>query len=169
MSTRQGLKFLAGQNTAATIVESLGLRQYHEICYLEFSVTRSISISTSATANIGSVVTCASEDLFEDIVEVASLPKALTYMEHPWYMISLSANSFTGEVMEDGWTRFQGHDIFSTYYAEISLKFSSLENIHAIWLGQANHIFSTLQISSNLQDHGAATISPNTITAETLD
>ncbi|KAJ6512528.1 hypothetical protein C8R45DRAFT_1067778 [Mycena sanguinolenta] len=145
-TTQHGFRLLAGEAAAAaTIVDSLTLHKYHNMCYWQCSATRSMSIPNSTTINIGSVFSWASKDAF-DVVEIAWLPNAELWQWPPgWHTKECSV----GEVMPDGWTRCNSHDVAD---AIVSLSFRSMNN--DCWLSQANHIFTALQISSNLQDYG---------------
>ncbi|KAF7370102.1 hypothetical protein MSAN_00640200 [Mycena sanguinolenta] len=145
MPTQQGLNFLTGKNTEATIIDSLTLYQYHSICYWEFSTTRSMSISTSAAVNLGSVIHCPRGNSFDDMVEIAHcrtlrrlIVEEVTHESH-WN----TERSIVGQVMADGWTR--------AVNTKIWLKLSS--QYYRFWLSQANHIFTRLQISSDFQDY----------------
>jgi hypothetical protein len=57
----------------AMVIDSLTLKQYHEICYCYLSNWGNISISTDVTVNLGSVIVISSNDPLELPVEIASL------------------------------------------------------------------------------------------------
>ncbi|KAJ6512395.1 hypothetical protein C8R45DRAFT_1152015, partial [Mycena sanguinolenta] len=128
------------------IVDSLTLDQYHEICRWEFSTTRSISIPTSVTVNLDSVLNCPSRGTSDEITEIAYLPNANLSNEPRWRIIGQWPVS--DEVTTDGWIRFNSDDVVDK---TILLSFASPPA--ECWLSQANYIFKTLQISSNLLDH----------------
>ncbi|KAF7374142.1 hypothetical protein MSAN_00295600 [Mycena sanguinolenta] len=145
MLTGQGLKFLADENSEATIIDSLTLNHYHSISYWVFSRNPSISISTSQTIHLGSVFTSTSEGPVGYITEIAWCPNVeLEPCEHSWNIAGRS--KVVKEIMADGWTRFDAasaHAVWVTFWP--------LET--EFWPSQANHIFTTLQISSDFQDY----------------
>ncbi|KAF7374168.1 hypothetical protein MSAN_00298600 [Mycena sanguinolenta] len=103
MSTQQGLKFLAGENSVATIIDSLCPDQYHSVmCYQELSVAHSISISISATINMSGVFRDALEDTEFDVAQIAYLP--YPELELASWCISGQWLNF-GKVMADRWIR----------------------------------------------------------------
>ncbi|KAJ6574443.1 hypothetical protein B0H19DRAFT_1063399 [Mycena capillaripes] len=90
-------------------------------------------------------------------VAIASLPDLTVYMGH-WY-----GTTPEGEVLANGWTRFESANVS---HAKVSLSVCRKSDV---WLSQANHIFSHLQTASNLGDyaivkelHFAAQISATT-------
>ncbi|KAJ6512507.1 hypothetical protein C8R45DRAFT_960601 [Mycena sanguinolenta] len=146
LCSQQGLRFLSEEDTEAIIVDSLTLDQYHEICRWEFSTTRSISIPTSVTVNLDSVLNCPSRGTSDEMVEIAYLPNANLSSEPRWRIIGQWPVS--GEVITDGWIRFNSDDV-----TDRTLSLSLSSPLAECWLSQANYIFKTLQISSNLLDH----------------
>ncbi|KAF7374159.1 hypothetical protein MSAN_00297600 [Mycena sanguinolenta] len=142
MSTQQGLKLLVPENTEGTIIDTLTLDQYHEICYWKFSTVRCISISTSMTVNLPSVVNCAPGN--KNIVEIAWLPDA-EVLPSQWYIDRKL--SISSEVMPNGWTRFNSDGVVD------SVALLQLWSMGDLWLSQANHTFTSLQIVSNFQDY----------------
>ncbi|KAF7347966.1 hypothetical protein MSAN_01748700 [Mycena sanguinolenta] len=165
ISTQQGLNFLAGKNAEATIIDSLTLHQYHQICagYWEFSKVQLIwSVPTSVTVNLGSVVTCAAGNLFNDVVEIAWLPNVeLPSFPGRWERARENTHDLReirGEIMEDGWTRVNSDDAVDMEIATIT---PWLRNDPEFWLSQANHIFTQLQVLSNLQGYGVTRASPS--------
>ncbi|KAF7374210.1 hypothetical protein MSAN_00303100 [Mycena sanguinolenta] len=146
MSTQllEGLDFLAEENSEATIIEALTLDKYHTVmCYQGFSEPHSIMISPSVTVNLSGVFRGTLEDIFDDMVQIAHLP--YPELERTGWHISGECLNL-GEVIADGWTRFNSYDATT-----ISLSFYPSYNHY--WLSQANHIFTTLQISSNFRDY----------------
>ncbi|KAF7374198.1 hypothetical protein MSAN_00301700 [Mycena sanguinolenta] len=146
MPTFQGLGFLARENSEATAIGLLTLEQYHEISYWELQVFRYLSISPSATVSLGGVFRCSSDDIFDNLLEIAWLPNAELSLGSGWYL-SGCGSSF-GELMADGWTRLNSNDIVGT---RACTGCSTPHNIS--WLSQANHIFTALEIWSNFQDY----------------
>ncbi|KAF7374204.1 hypothetical protein MSAN_00302500 [Mycena sanguinolenta] len=145
LSTQQGLQFLSAQIMEATVIDSLALDQYHNLCYREFSETRFMSVSRSVTVNIGSVFHCPSDNTFDDMVEIAWLPNIGLWRPASWH----SSTSSFGELMPDGWTRFNSRDIED---ATASVEFATSTSSQ-YWLSQANHIFSALHILSDFQHY----------------
>ncbi|KAJ6463012.1 hypothetical protein C8R45DRAFT_525560 [Mycena sanguinolenta] len=80
------------------------------------------------------------------MVEIAWLPNVELSSYPSWD--GFGNESGFRELMPDGWTRLESNDIVDTV---ASISFATLD--HTLWLSQANHIFSTLQISSNFQDY----------------
>ncbi|KAF7374245.1 hypothetical protein MSAN_00307400 [Mycena sanguinolenta] len=146
MPTQQGLEFLAGENSDATVIDSLPLEQYHTISYSMLSVFRFLSISSSVTANLGGVLYYLPDDTSNDVIEIAWLPNAELSSDPSWFGTG-NVPSF-GELMPDGWTRIVSDDAVNGEF----LVGWWLEKNH-FWLSQAHHIFSTLQISSNFEDY----------------
>ncbi|KAJ6512529.1 hypothetical protein C8R45DRAFT_890260 [Mycena sanguinolenta] len=144
-TSQQGLQFLAGKNSEATIINTLTMNQYHSICYWGVSVLRSMSISPSVSVNIGSVFNYASEDSFDDMVEVARLPNARLSPHVSWENGEEGAH---GELMANGWTRFNlDHIIEDEFSVGLWLDRNNF------WLSQAHHIFTSLQVVSNFHDY----------------
>ncbi|KAJ6512485.1 hypothetical protein C8R45DRAFT_1087653 [Mycena sanguinolenta] len=146
MPALQGLDFLAGEDTEGAVIELLTLELYHIISYWDFSVIRSASISPSATVNLAGVYNCPSGNTSNDVVEVAWLPNTEVSSDHDWYVSGDGRN--VRELMADGWTRLQSTDIVDTM-AQVGF-FTSDDGS---WLSQANHIFTALQISSDLHHY----------------
>jgi hypothetical protein len=78
-------------------INSLTLKQYHEICYFNLAQGRTLSVSSYVIVNLGAVIDCSSGDQLQDWVEVASLPD-VEVRRGRWYGPG-------GEVMANGWTR----------------------------------------------------------------
>ncbi|KAF7374199.1 hypothetical protein MSAN_00301800 [Mycena sanguinolenta] len=105
-----------------------------------------MSVAPSATVNIGSVLYCPSDDTFDDEVEIAWVSNTERPSIHSWYG-SGDWSSFA-ELMADGWTRLKSNHIMDR---TVSLSVDACNC--RLWLSQANHIFSTLQISSDFQNY----------------
>ncbi|KAJ6512518.1 hypothetical protein C8R45DRAFT_960623 [Mycena sanguinolenta] len=136
LPTHQGLTCLDGADAEDTIIDSLALHHDRDICYWDFGASRSTSIATSATANIGSVFHWASGKI---MVEVAFLHRT-ELRPCQWQVIG-------GEVMPSGWTRVAMEEVVETAQLTVALLHSVL------WLSQANHIFTSLQVSSDFEDY----------------
>jgi hypothetical protein len=81
----------------AMVIDSLTLKEFHEICYWDLSRFRNISISNSVTVNLGGIIICSSDDQLQDWVEIVSLPNIKVYGGCWW--------GAEGEVMGNGRTR----------------------------------------------------------------
>ncbi|KAF7374257.1 hypothetical protein MSAN_00308600 [Mycena sanguinolenta] len=161
MSTEQGLKFLAGENPEATITQSLTLDQYHSVCHWDCSASRLIPVPPLAIVNISSVFNGASEHTLDNMGEIARLPSpSLRSPTNSWYTVGA-----WGEVMPNGKTRLNSDDATDTI-ASLLLWTDTHED--GIWLSQANHIFTALQISSNFQDYVVAQRIDFTVTISTV-
>ncbi|KAJ7160349.1 hypothetical protein C8R46DRAFT_367605 [Mycena filopes] len=133
----------------ATAIESLSLRQYHEICDLHFAQDHVDFIPTTATVTPG-VMSSWPKIAWGDSLGIASLPSADFYIREDW-SLSFSDLTLGADLMGNGWMRCRSHDFSGNLPNEIVL------NVHGpdrtTWLSQANHIFSSLSISSNLDDY----------------
>ncbi|KAJ6462970.1 hypothetical protein C8R45DRAFT_1220440 [Mycena sanguinolenta] len=141
-----GLEILVGEISEGAVIDSLTLEQYHAISYWVLSIYRSMSISPSQSVNLGSVYHCPSHNTFDDVVEIAWLPNTEFWSNISWHG---SGNGLRfGELMAGGWTRLESNDMVDRM---AWVEFSTSDN--GLWLSQANHIFTALQISSNLQHY----------------
>jgi hypothetical protein len=95
------IKSSEAPNQEAIATDALTLEQYHQICYWNLSRHQNFYCSASATVNLTTIIACASEDRFEDSVEIALLPDTKVYLGD-WR----TPEGATGEVMEGGWTRY---------------------------------------------------------------
>ncbi|KAF8190660.1 hypothetical protein K438DRAFT_914088 [Mycena galopus ATCC 62051] len=133
MSFSRRITSVDGPNQAAMVIDALTLQEYHKICRTYLKSYRTISIPTHVTVNFGAVLSCYQGDEREALGEIAFLPD-VEASASGWY-------GAEGEVMENGWTR---QLIADTWWNSSSHRGS--------WLSQANHIFSRLQITSNLEN-----------------
>ncbi|KAF7377037.1 hypothetical protein MSAN_00121800 [Mycena sanguinolenta] len=136
----------AGAETITTFIDSLTLEQYYRICILNLRQDRRFELSASTALNLGAVFHCPG-DPFEDSVEIAFLSST----EAPYLDDWTTLEGGTGEVMPNGWTRFQSGDVFNNTLS-ILLYLYPRSNREA-WLSQANHIFRCLNITSNFEDY----------------
>ncbi|KAJ6526059.1 hypothetical protein B0H19DRAFT_1385801 [Mycena capillaripes] len=124
------------------VIDSLTVDQYHHICYWELSRFRSASgFAPTMTVNLRAIIFCSGNQL-EDSFEVALMPDVEVF-RGPW-----NASGTLGEIMEDGWTRFSSSEVSGT-----TICFQMWSHPSMSWLSQANHIFSRVQITSNLEDY----------------
>ncbi|KAF7377053.1 hypothetical protein MSAN_00123400 [Mycena sanguinolenta] len=126
------------------IVDWLTLEQYHHICIWNLRQHRSIALQADTIINLGAVIHCSGNQL-EDSVEIALFPSVMAPILYGWTI----SGEGTGEVMPNGWTRFQSGDVInSALYLS-----SSIYPYRATWLSQANHVFRCLNIMSNFEDY----------------
>jgi hypothetical protein len=83
------------------VVESLTMEHYHDICFLNLSQFRTITISTSTTANLGVIVACSSDYPLEDPVKIEYAPNVDAHF-YSWQ----TSDGMRGVAMKDGWTRY---------------------------------------------------------------
>ncbi|KAF7377080.1 hypothetical protein MSAN_00126500 [Mycena sanguinolenta] len=132
--------------TITTFIDSLTLKQYHHICSLNLRQHRGFNLSTCTMVNLGAVF-CCSNDLLEDSVEIALFPN----VEAPYLGSWRNSKQSPGEIMPNGWTRFQSGDVFNnTLSPTLSVYLNAQWDT---WLSQANHIFCRLNIMSNFEDY----------------
>ncbi|KAJ6462832.1 hypothetical protein C8R45DRAFT_523594 [Mycena sanguinolenta] len=136
----------AGAEIITTLIDSLTLVQYHFICTLNLRQYRRFDLSASTTMNLGAVFHCSS-DLLEDSNEIAFLPTA----QGPWIDNWTISEGGTGEVMPNGWTRFQAGYVFNNTLP-VCCGISRSTDWYT-WLSQANHIFRHLHIMSNFEEY----------------
>ncbi|KAJ7036877.1 hypothetical protein C8F04DRAFT_456536 [Mycena alexandri] len=136
---------LEATSQEAAAIKSLTLLGYYGICWLPLSRPQSGSVSSAATISSGAVFLLPPKDQPEEGAEIASLAKA-EFADSDW---ALAKRRRSGMSMENGWTRFNAKDVCNdtlTYTLEFT------PEVYA-WLTQANHIFSRLQITTNLEDY----------------
>ncbi|KAJ6566371.1 hypothetical protein B0H19DRAFT_1232588 [Mycena capillaripes] len=129
-------------NKEAMIIESLTLRNYHQICTFHLPRSRGSTISGPIHANLGTAVFWLSANRFEDSIGIAFSPNVMGY-HRQWQ----ATGGASGERTE-GWMR--------------TLKLACwLSGIHCLsWLSQANYIFSCLHMLSKFEDCGFLFLCP---------
>ncbi|KAJ7034612.1 hypothetical protein C8F04DRAFT_1234218 [Mycena alexandri] len=127
------------------VIESLGLGLYHRTCALYLNQYWNDAISTSATVDLGAVISWPSRYRDGEHVEIA-LPAEISVFSHDGWWISGDGE---GNLMGNGWTRHRANCVANT---RIILDVYSYHD-HEGWLSQASHVFSRLQIMSNLEDY----------------
>ncbi|KAJ7679342.1 hypothetical protein DFH06DRAFT_1465460 [Mycena polygramma] len=138
-----GQDLLTTINQTATVIDSLTLEQYHRICYIQLSRTRVLHLSTPRTVNLGALMFGPSNDLnhVDSLMEVAVVSEIRVVLCQ-WYLAGVEGN-----IMQDGWTRFNSDAVEDL----ISLEIGSRH--HGYWLNQANFIFERLHISSDFEKY----------------
>ncbi|KAF7377023.1 hypothetical protein MSAN_00120400 [Mycena sanguinolenta] len=136
----------ADAETISRFIDSLTLEQYHYICDWNLRQYRHIAISASTTVNLGAVFHY-SGNLLKESMEIAFLPSTEAPTLCNWTIFGGS----TRQVMPNGWTRFQSGEVFNNTLF-ISLYILGNADDHP-WLSQANHIFRSLNITSNFEDY----------------
>ncbi|KAJ6559408.1 hypothetical protein DFH09DRAFT_1316717 [Mycena vulgaris] len=154
-----GITSLDALSHEEAAIDALTLQEYHSISYWHMSHTRSISLSTSITMTLAAIIYLDSSDQLEDAVEIAVLPQ-IEVNNHGWNICGV-----VGEVMQDGWTRYESSDV-SDCIIELLCTYPRTSEA---WLSQANYVFSRLGITSNFEDYSIVdniyfdiTISPTT-------
>ncbi|KAJ7300934.1 hypothetical protein DFH08DRAFT_122002 [Mycena albidolilacea] len=133
----------SASDTELMVVESLTMEEYHDICFLNLSQFRKISIFTSTTVNLGAIIACSSGDPLEGPVEIAYTPN-VDFCTPRWQ----TTKGAERVVMENGWARFKFNDVFNDMF-KLDIWYTSS---WGPWLSQANHIFQRLRIMSNFDD-----------------
>ncbi|KAJ6580611.1 hypothetical protein B0H19DRAFT_1111916 [Mycena capillaripes] len=141
ISSPQAIHFLDAP-TQDRAIEFLTLDNYHRICWLDISQSREFYCGSACTPlKLGAIISCSSENRFEDSVEIALLQDARASIHGPLWPVN------TREMMEDGWIRYNSDEISDTTFSfDIFLS-------GTLWLSQANHIFNRLQITSNFENY----------------
>ncbi|KAJ6569329.1 hypothetical protein B0H19DRAFT_693080 [Mycena capillaripes] len=126
------------------ITERLTLKVYHDICSVHLTQYRSITALLPTTVDLGAVIYCPSDDQLEHFVTVARLTCDEVH-SIGW----LGSEGEGGEVMQDGWTRFNSGDVFNRTFSLCEVRSWD----YASWLSQANHVFSRFSITSNFENY----------------
>jgi hypothetical protein len=112
---RQGLGLLSTPHLESTVIDSLTTHQYHNICfdvlvhrsqykirYWEPSQRQEILMTALENVNPGAIIFCPSKNPLGDKVDV----EIATVAREIDYRIGTSDN-FWGNIMEDGWFRYE--------------------------------------------------------------
>jgi hypothetical protein len=83
----------------ATIIDSMTLDQYHNMCYWDLAYHRTW-MPALALVNLGAVICHLSES--DEFIEIASLPNVELDLDACCWCIT----GRVGNVMKDGWTRY---------------------------------------------------------------
>ncbi|KAJ7745121.1 hypothetical protein B0H16DRAFT_1558935, partial [Mycena metata] len=94
-------------NTGDLVIESLGLRQYHRICFIYLRQYSGCFIPTSSTVNAGAVIYWPSRHQYEDHTEIVFLEELDVYnhngdSDHIWWIDAHGAADRGG----NGWSRY---------------------------------------------------------------
>ncbi|KAF7377081.1 hypothetical protein MSAN_00126700 [Mycena sanguinolenta] len=148
-----------------TFIDSLTIEQYHNICNYNLAQYRHFDLSLSTTTKLGTLFHCPNNRL--DSIEIAFLPNAEAPRLGDW----TTSQGGPGEVMPNGWTRFQSSDVFNNaLYFTLTMYRDTNRNS---WLSQANHIFRRLRIMSNFEhydgEHFGADVDSDYNSADTED
>jgi hypothetical protein len=157
-STRGFILFKSGDQDTIE-VDPLILEQDHDICYWELS--RFGPITTDLTVNLGPIFVCSLGEQLEGSHDNESLPKRQVDVGL-WHRTK-------GEVVENGWTRYIFLFIWQALYLDhvysqslscgVVLNSAAPANVwcpHSqslSWLGQGNHVFNCLQITSEFENY----------------
>jgi hypothetical protein len=91
----------SASDTELMVVESLTMEEYHNICFLNLSEFRTISIPTPMAVKLDAIISCSSSHPLEDPVEMAYTPNVDTGVDG-WQTFE----GAEGVVMKDGWTQY---------------------------------------------------------------
>ncbi|KAF8145167.1 hypothetical protein K438DRAFT_1872542 [Mycena galopus ATCC 62051] len=125
------------------IIASMSIDDYHTICWYHFSRPQFFLISSHASVKLGAIYRCTSGDELDNAVETACIHDGGTH-DSGWWLRAKRAT-----IMENGWTRVDSCDAADR---RLSLEIWSPEGFR-YWLTQANHIFNSLEITSNYEDY----------------
>ncbi|KAF7372516.1 hypothetical protein MVEN_00113500 [Mycena venus] len=143
------IDYLNAPNPEIMISELMTLKAYQNTCAAHWELEadgRCLTASPSTTVKMRAVICCGSSNNLADSVEIASLPGVEASLGD-WDLFLLGA---VGEVTQDGWTRFPSNDVVDTSIT-IGDTVPRVETCR-IWLSQANHIFSCIRFTSNVED-----------------
>ncbi|KAJ7724016.1 hypothetical protein B0H16DRAFT_329679 [Mycena metata] len=146
-----------GPNHEAVVISLLALSDYYKFQCEYLSHFRGFSLPAHATATVGMVVKHDSNFEVELPVNIAFLP--LLDVSDPswswdWGWSGLCEPDLAGDLMPDSWRRYNLHQICAAA-SKGSIHCGVFFKCTEIWLSQANHIFSSLQIRSNHNQYGA--------------
>ncbi|KAJ7218260.1 hypothetical protein B0H12DRAFT_329295 [Mycena haematopus] len=145
---REGIRSLDIPDQEAMVVHSLTLAQYHKICDWDLARPQYIPILASMTVTLGTMIYCSPQNQLGDFVEIAFLPDVLVKAFPDSWLLS---NGAEGEIVDNGWTRFDAGDVVHT---TTTIWLNLRQYLHCeYWLSQANHIFNRLQITSNFENY----------------
>ncbi|KAJ7670167.1 hypothetical protein DFH06DRAFT_162084 [Mycena polygramma] len=128
----------------AAVTDSLTLEDYHKLCYLYLPHFSSYFISAGVAVSLGAVVSQISSDHY---VEIASLPCECFDFSDYWRLLRRAPAS--GAVLENGWRRFNTHDVVDCSLMSEGWLIDEARH----WFSQANHIFNRCQITSNFNEY----------------
>ncbi|KAJ6461481.1 hypothetical protein C8R47DRAFT_106624 [Mycena vitilis] len=163
-----------GPNHEAVAAFSLGLSQYHKIlAHYSWPSTRNFIFPTHATVCIGMVLKCMADGELDDgelddgELDQVELPVIIAVVPHlngenssGWHSMRYSwkggsyirSGCRDGHLMPNFWRRFNLHQIFHDQalpkHCKCMINCSFFLNCSELWLGQANHIFSSLHVTS---------------------
>ncbi|KAF7344250.1 hypothetical protein MVEN_01716300 [Mycena venus] len=140
---------------ATEIITSMSLNDYHNICSWDLDQLRNFTISTHVPIRLGSIRQSSGAE-YENSFEIAfaSNWEAVDHgwrtedliVEGCWTRITLEEGT---SILENGWTRVNSADVADEYLRRIYSKDSCSEG----WIAQANHIFNSLNIKSDFENH----------------
>ncbi|KAJ7754768.1 hypothetical protein B0H16DRAFT_737235 [Mycena metata] len=147
-----------GPNYEAMVISSLALSDYHKFRGIYSSHSRGFSFPAHATATVGMVVKHDSNCEVELPVNIVFLP-LLDVRDMSWHCSWSQPDGAPqdpwidaepeGDLMPDSWRRYNLHQICAAALIKGSMHRYMSFGCAEVWLSQANHIFSSLQIRSN--------------------
>ncbi|KAF7353371.1 hypothetical protein MSAN_01525700 [Mycena sanguinolenta] len=144
---------LLGPDLESSIISSLSLHHYHEICHWSFSRMHEYIVSPGIPVGLGGIVANLAYSGGTELLEIASLPDC-PIMDSGWKQQSGSA---LGELVlsENGWTRIHYYSSHPSQSSKISRTFSIGEETGCstcCWLSQSNSILRRMDFMCNCSD-----------------
>ncbi|KAJ6619647.1 hypothetical protein B0H10DRAFT_2025491 [Mycena sp. CBHHK59/15] len=142
----------------SAIIPALSLHEYHAICYFHLGWWCRFSTSKNVAVRLGSVRHFHCPE-YEDSFEIAYLPDCAAgdvawsirapLVEDHW--IPINCNHEGTSMMENGWLRVNSDDVADVYRRQLYSDYNTRS--WPSWLVQANHIFHSLDIASNVENY----------------
>ncbi|KAJ6532506.1 hypothetical protein B0H19DRAFT_1383914 [Mycena capillaripes] len=138
------------------IMASISLQGYHEICFVHLAQQQYFAIFTNDSVQLGSVHHFPGLE-YKNSFEIAFAPDVVVYdggWETEDHMVDQMWNQLNGDeegtsILENGWIRVNSANVVDEYSREVYTEVLS----RLAWLAQANHIFDSLSIKSNLDNY----------------
>ncbi|KAJ6582599.1 hypothetical protein DFH09DRAFT_287323 [Mycena vulgaris] len=122
------------------VLESLTLDGYHSICSLLLRQIRHVFLPTSAMVTLGAVFHYSPSSQFDASVQIALIPDVRIHRSGWEDQRPLVQG-------QNGWSRYKSDRVSS------NICLTAWDAGAQLWISQANHIFNSLQITSNLNNY----------------
>ncbi|KAJ7745106.1 hypothetical protein B0H16DRAFT_1558859 [Mycena metata] len=126
------------------IISSISLDHYHKICFLYLSRFRYLSVFGNTSIQLGSIIS------FADGSELVNVTNNLDPQDSGW-LPELSERDDALFVAPSGWTRLTSDEV--QQIEEIFRKIYYSGSQFAVWLAQANHIFTHLKVRTGHENY----------------
>ncbi|KAJ7486417.1 hypothetical protein B0H11DRAFT_2279033 [Mycena galericulata] len=137
-------------NQETKLIDSVELGRYHTLCGWHLRKQRDFRMwGTEREFDIGAVICCPAGSQLESSAKIAVLANIFI---HPMGWFTIRSLTDSEETMEDGWTRYNGDDVFGEQI-ECLARAELSEQQEESWLAQANSVFTHFQITSNHEDY----------------